>query len=110
MTTKAMELKLAAEGRGCLGRSRDDEPIFVLCGRDPFAPIAIEAWCDAIEKVTPRGMMSDAKTAKIKEARELAASMIAWRRDNPESAQGTTIAAEAAKTDPIDAPFTDDRE
>lgn len=28
----------------CLLRSDDDEPIFVLCGRDPIAPKAVEFW------------------------------------------------------------------
>ena len=32
--TKAEELKRAAEGKGCLGKSADDEPVFVLCARD----------------------------------------------------------------------------
>lgn len=28
----------------CLNRAADDEMIFVLLGRDPAAPVAIQAW------------------------------------------------------------------
>lgn len=28
----------------CLNKAHDDELIFVLLGRDPAAPVAIEAW------------------------------------------------------------------
>lgn len=36
--------KEIADVNSCLNRSREDEPLFILCGRDESAPAAIEAW------------------------------------------------------------------
>jgi hypothetical protein len=30
----------------CLNKARDNERLFVLIGRDPAAPVAIQAWID----------------------------------------------------------------
>jgi hypothetical protein len=42
--TKREVLDAAANGEGCLGRCHDDEPVFVLVGRDRAAPLAIRTW------------------------------------------------------------------
>lgn len=42
--TKKEVLDLASKGEGCLGRCVDDEPVFVLVGRDRAAPFAIRLW------------------------------------------------------------------
>jgi hypothetical protein len=39
--------ELLADPTSCLNRSRDDEPVFVLCARDVVAPEIVEAWADA---------------------------------------------------------------
>ena len=39
---KAKELEAASHGEGCLGKSQDDEPVFVLVARDLTAPRAVE--------------------------------------------------------------------
>ena len=35
--------ELLADPNSCLNRAADDEPVFVLLGRDPAAPFAISA-------------------------------------------------------------------
>lgn len=44
MGTKSEELKAAAQGRGCLGRAADDEPLFVLRAQDKSAPYVVRHW------------------------------------------------------------------
>lgn len=39
MARKFIELK-----SGCMAKAFEDEPTFVLLGRDPAAPVAIRAW------------------------------------------------------------------
>jgi hypothetical protein len=55
-----------------LGKAEDDEPIFVLLGRDICAPEAIEAWVDV---AISRGLHDD----KIADAMQVADAMAAWR-------------------------------
>lgn len=38
---KHLELK---DPKSCLNKAKDDEPLFVLLGRDPAAPLAIASW------------------------------------------------------------------
>lgn len=42
--TKREVLDAAAKGEGCLGRSHDDEPVFVIVGRDRVAPTIVRIW------------------------------------------------------------------
>lgn len=37
-------IEQALMGEGCLGRSADDEPVFVLCARDPQAADLVREW------------------------------------------------------------------
>lgn len=46
--TKAQELDAATRGEGCLGRSQDDEPVFILCARDRFAAGVVRTWADRV--------------------------------------------------------------
>jgi hypothetical protein len=55
-----------------LTRTKDDEPIFVLCARDLFAPRAVRFWSDLI-----RGQPTPDE-AKIAGALDCAAAMDAW--------------------------------
>ena len=72
MATKAEEVKALAEGRGCLGRSQDDEPVFILCARDKVASHAVRAWAWAAN-------VAGAPQVKTEEALELANLMDVWR-------------------------------
>jgi hypothetical protein len=44
MARAEIERAWAANGRGCLGRAADDEPVFVLRGQDMLAPDLIDLW------------------------------------------------------------------
>lgn len=70
--TKTEELAALARGEGCLGRSQDDEPVFILCARDPVASIVIRTWA------TLSGWRG-VREAKREEALALADRMDAWR-------------------------------
>lgn len=48
MSTKKEVLTQVLEGKGPLGKSQDDEPVFVLVGRDIYAPQIIRAWCNLL--------------------------------------------------------------
>lgn len=56
----------------CYANAEPDEPMFILLGRDPFAPALVEYWANIRESV--RG-----PSAKVEEARACAASMRRWR-------------------------------
>lgn len=60
-----------SEPNSCLNRAREEEPIFVLLGRDPAAPAAIRAWC--MERL--KAGRNSGGDAQISEALELAEAM-----------------------------------
>ncbi len=57
----------------CYAAAEDDEPMFVLLARDPFAPVLVERW--AARRIAERG----SPDAKAEEAIDCAAAMRAWR-------------------------------
>jgi hypothetical protein len=59
----------------CLNRSRDDEPVFVLCGRDRSAPTVIEFWATLADH-------AGVPLEKVKAAREEAVAMRQWQSAN----------------------------
>ena len=61
MVTKRELLEQNARGEGCLGKTADDEEVFLLCGRDKTAPIRIRDWATAALRY---GVRED----KVKEA------------------------------------------
>ncbi len=56
----------------CYTAAAADEPMFVLLGRDRHAPSLVEMWADVREA-------AGEDPAKVKEARECAAAMRAFR-------------------------------
>lgn len=55
MATKSEILAALARGEGPLGTAADDEPVFVLRGRDLSAPVAIRVWvADARQRAVPQ--------------------------------------------------------
>lgn len=66
MARKFIELK-----NGCMAKAFDDEPTFVLLGRDPAAPVAIRAWI--AERL--RSGKNHVNDAQIVEARQLLVTM-----------------------------------
>lgn len=69
MATKKEEL---ANPNGCLNRSQDDEPIFVLVARDALAPEVVRLWAE-------KAILLGTPAAKVDEALELVAQMEAWQ-------------------------------
>jgi hypothetical protein len=71
--TKAEVLAAAATGDGPLGRSADDEPVFVLVARDVLAVTAVDEW---IRSARHAGV----NETKLLDARRVKAAMLAWRK------------------------------
>lgn len=91
--TKKEELEAALKGDGCLGRSAEDEPVFVICGRDPVAGRILREWADHREILAVRtGQLTDREKLKIAGARREALQMDQWRRE--------LLAAQAKAADP----------
>ena len=70
--TKAKEVAALARGEGCIGRSQDDEPVFVLCARDRYAASTVRKWAETIA-------FMHGHSAKTDEAYALAERMDSWR-------------------------------
>lgn len=75
MFTKLREIQ---DPNSCLNRSANDEPVFVLVGRDKTAPDAIEKWCELAKA-------AGAPEEKIKQGLVDAHHMREWQLDHPES-------------------------
>lgn len=73
------------EGDRCYDAALDDEPMFVLLGRDPSAPALVRQWA-AIRRVDVEAGTRPATDLKqIEEAEALAERMKAWRIDADEA-------------------------
>jgi hypothetical protein len=78
--TKADEL---SNPQSCLNRSADDEPLFVICGRDQLSSDAVRDWA-----IRFRDMRMDLGTwdataqEKYKDAVECARRMANWRESH----------------------------
>jgi hypothetical protein len=77
--TKAEVLEAAARGDGVLGRTQDDEPIFVMTGRDPIAPLRVDAWATLAEA---HGFHEKAAAARL-----VADRMRSWRAKQEQAAK-----------------------
>lgn len=70
-----MGTKLKPGQFDCYANAADDEPMFVLLGRDPLAPLLVELWA-GLRAVLVK---AEGEPAKIREARQCAQLM----RDYP---------------------------
>lgn len=73
--TKAQCLEKAARGEGCLGRSQDDEPVFVLCARDVTAAKFVRLWAQD-------AAIAGRSKQKVSDAQRAADDMDTWRAVN----------------------------
>lgn len=81
--TKAEELFALQRGDGCLAKSQDDEPVFILCARDVFAARLVREWADEVEIAAVRtAELTEARQRKIADARRLALAMDTWRAEH----------------------------
>jgi hypothetical protein len=72
------------EGPSCFTASADDEPLFVLCARDPHAPMIVRLWADRYATAHAlQGTLTAEREAKANTAREAADAMDAWRKAHP---------------------------
>jgi hypothetical protein len=67
----------AANGKGCLGKAADDEPVFILRAQDKIMAAALHVWID--EMVSYRGNAHP----KVVEAKELLDKVRKWQAENP---------------------------
>lgn len=56
----------------CYDKAEPDEPMFVLLGRDPLAPVLVNLWANLRE-------MDKGYSDKIQEALDCALQMVTWR-------------------------------
>jgi len=63
----------------CINRAADDEPVFVLRGKDAAAPAAIRWWIDHRMFCG----LNSAGDAKLEEASQWAVEMELWRMRRP---------------------------
>lgn len=77
-----MGTKLTEIRNGCFHAALDDEPMFVLLGRDQSAPALIRDWADIREHEIERGVRPASDYEKIRDARETADNMEKWRHAN----------------------------
>jgi hypothetical protein len=70
--TKSDVLAAAGRGEGALGKSDDDEPVFVVTARDVCAEATVRAWLHAAARAGVPGV----KRAK---AAEVLSEMLAWK-------------------------------
>jgi hypothetical protein len=71
MATKREELEMAAQGKGCLGKAAEDEPVFILRAQDKLAAMLVRVWATSAHRC-------GCPDEKVAEARALAAHMDAW--------------------------------
>jgi len=69
--------ELLDDPNSCLNRSTDDEPVFLLCGRDVLAPDLVDEWA---YRASCRGV----RQAKTTDASVDAAAMRKWQTDHPD--------------------------
>lgn len=71
MYTKKQVMEAAVRGEGCLGKAKDDEPVFVLRAQDIHA-------ADLVEKWAIWAMAGDCSPDKVQMARDVAHAMRVW--------------------------------
>jgi hypothetical protein len=66
----------------CYANAMPDEPMFVLLGRDPYAPYLLDQWADHRERDVRLRKRPEADFALCREARHCADNMREWRKAN----------------------------
>lgn len=69
-----MGTKLKPGKFDCYNNAEPDEPMFVLLGRDPLAPLLVELWADVRSVL----VKAEGETEKVAEARHCAQMMRDW--------------------------------
>ena len=83
MATKQKELADAALGQGAIGKSRDDEPIFVIVARDRLSSESVRSWARRFLALRMGlGTFNETAQSKYNEALDCADRMDEWRETN----------------------------
>lgn len=91
MGTKLDELR-----DGCFARAKDDEPMFVLLGRDRQAPTLVRQWAENRKAEIELGRKPASDMPMVTEAFQCADNMEAWREANDGSWRIGGLFADAA--------------
>jgi hypothetical protein len=67
----------AFNGLGCLGKAKDDEPVFTLRAQDKLMKIALGVW------ISEANSLLGPEHPKVIEARALFSKMLEWQAVNP---------------------------
>jgi hypothetical protein len=66
----------------CYHNALPDEPMFILLGRDPWAPDLIELWAEKRMRDILLGTRPKSDLPMVDEAQHCAAAMRDWRKEN----------------------------
>jgi hypothetical protein len=66
----------------CYGNALPDEPMFILLGRDPSAPMLVQQWARQRELEINAGRRPESDRRMVEEARQCVSTMMVWRREN----------------------------
>lgn len=80
MWTKKDCLEAAARGEGCLGKARDDEPVFIIVGDDASMAAVVRSWARRVLKMHKEA--GNKIPDKISEALDFADEIDAWQSKN----------------------------
>ena len=70
------------DGDSCYQAALEDEPMFILLGRDPGAPVLVRSWAHKRQAEVWNGTRPAEDQAKVDEAFAQADKMTAWRDAN----------------------------
>lgn len=75
MATKMEALQAAGKNppQGCLGKAKNDEPIFVLRGQDRLAAVLVDMWAEL-------AALHGCDSVKVADAYNVAKAMRDWQR------------------------------
>ena len=76
MATAKETLENAKRNKGCLGKAKPDEPVFVLRAQDLLSSRLVDIWALYAEQ-------NNCPKDKVEEARKCASEMRAWATRNP---------------------------
>lgn len=76
----------------CLSKAKPDEPIFVILGRDRHGAAVVREWARLRELAIAMDIAPQSDAAMVREARQLADKMEAWREKNWVKRRGKSAA------------------
>lgn len=85
MAARAITIRMGTKNNpgdfDCYANAHPDEPMFVLLGRDPTAPLVVAFWIALKQQMVKDGTSSTSR-AKAAEASDCARAMERWAREH----------------------------